>query len=144
MLQLNAQNELISNLMPPTGFKIVGTGVYHGVASLLFTKQFEDVCASRLWVSEVLVLEFGPILPDIGFQLLKSSWSSLKFFVNDAPNVTSLGERRGLQAGQFSTQTLLIWSHAVLIAAVCCFALSRWNTQGLHWNRRHLGEHMLL
>ncbi len=29
---------------------------------LLFSKQFEDVWASRLWVSGVLVLEFGPIL----------------------------------------------------------------------------------
>ncbi len=29
---------------------------------LFFSKQFEDVWASRLWVSGVLVLEFGPIL----------------------------------------------------------------------------------
>ncbi len=31
----------------------------------------------------------------------------------------SIGERSGLQAGQFSTQTLLLQSHAVVIAAVC-------------------------
>ncbi len=43
----------------------------------------------------------------------------------------SIGERSGLQAGQFSTWTLLLWSHAVVIAAVCGFALSC-------WNRRHL------
>ncbi len=50
----------------------------------------------------------------------------------------SIGERSGLQAGQFSTRTLLLRSHAVVIAAVCGFALSCWNTQGLPWNRHHL------
>ncbi len=50
----------------------------------------------------------------------------------------SIGERSGLQAGQFSTRTLLLRSHAVVIAAVCGFALSCWNTQGLPWNRRRL------
>ncbi len=35
---------------------------------------------------------------------------------------------RWLQAGQFSTRTLLLRSHAVVLAAVCGFA----------WNRRHL------
>ncbi len=50
----------------------------------------------------------------------------------------SIGERSGLQAGQFSTRTLLLWSNAVVIAAVCGFALSCWNTQGLPWNRRRL------
>ncbi len=50
----------------------------------------------------------------------------------------SIGERSGLQAGQFSTRTLLLWSHAVVIAAVCGFALSCWNTQGLPWNRHRV------
>ncbi len=50
----------------------------------------------------------------------------------------SIGERSGLQAGQFSTRTLLLRSHAVLIAVVCGFALSCWNTQGLPWNKRLL------
>ncbi len=44
----------------------------------------------------------------------------------------SIGERSGLQAGQFSTRTLLLWSHAVVMAAVCGFALSCWNTSFLH------------
>ncbi len=35
----------------------------------------------------------------------------------------SIGERSGLQADQFSTRTLLLRSHAVVIAAVCGFAL---------------------
>ncbi len=38
----------------------------------------------------------------------------------------SIGKRSGLQAGQFSTRTLLLRSHAV-IAAVCGFELSCWN-----------------
>ncbi len=34
------------------------------------------------------MLEFGPILADIGFQLLKSSWSFLTYFLfNDSPDV---------------------------------------------------------
>ncbi len=43
----------------------------------------------------------------------------------------SIGERSGLQAGQFSTRTLLPRSHAVVIAAVCGFALSCWNARRL-------------
>ncbi len=39
-----------------------------------------------------------------------------------------IGERYGLQALQFSTRTLLLRSHAVVIAAVCGFVLSCWNT----------------
>ncbi len=38
----------------------------------------------------------------------------------------------------FSTWTLLLRSHAVVIAAVCGFALSCWNTHGLPWNTHHL------
>ncbi len=44
--------------MPATGPKIVGMGA----CFLFFLKQFEDIWAQRLWVSGVLVLEFGPIL----------------------------------------------------------------------------------
>ncbi len=79
-----------------------------------------------------------PFLPEIGFQLLKSSWSSLTYFCLIMSQTYSIGERSGLQAGQFSTRTLLLRSHAVVIAAVCCFTLSCWNTQGLPWNSCHL------
>ncbi len=52
---------------------------------LFFSKQFEDVWASRLWVSGVLFWNLVPFLPDKGFQLLKSLWSSLMYFsFNDA------------------------------------------------------------
>ena len=50
----------------------------------------------------------------------------------------SIGERSGLQEDQFSTWTLLWWSHAVATAAVWSFTLSCWNTQGFPWNRRRL------
>ncbi len=50
----------------------------------------------------------------------------------------SIGERFGLQAGQVSTQTLLLRSHDVVLTAVCGFTLSSWNTQGLPWNTRRL------
>ncbi len=43
----------------------------------------------------------------------------------------SIGERYELQAGQFSTRTLLLGSHAVAGAALCGFALSCWNTHRL-------------
>ncbi len=51
-----------------------------------------------------------------------------------------MSERSGLQAGQFSTYyaELLLRSHAFVIVAVCGFALSCWNTQGLPWNRHRL------
>lgn len=76
-----------------------------------------------------------PFLPYVDFQLLKSLWLSLTYFsFNDAPNVLY----RWKQAGQFSTRTLLRRSHAVVIAAVCGFALSCWNIQGLTWNRCRL------
>ncbi len=65
------------------------------------------------------MLEFGPILAYIGFQLLKSSRSSLTYFSFNDRQMFSIGQRSGLQAGKFSTRTLLLRSHAVVIAAVC-------------------------
>ncbi len=93
-----------------------------GVASPLLFKQFEDVWASRLWVSGVLELEFGPILAWYRFPAAEEFVVVFDvFFDLDC-----------------STWTLLLRSHAVVIAAVCGFALSCWNTQGLPWNRRCL------
>ncbi len=76
--------------MPVTGLKIVGTVVClpWGSISSSFFNSLKTSWASQFWVSGVFVLEFGPFLPDIGFQLLKSLWSSLMYFLfNDAPNV---------------------------------------------------------
>ncbi len=77
--------------MPATGLKIVGMGdVYHVWCSIsssfhnsLKTSghrgyEFLDFCCWNL----------VPFLPDLGFQLLKSLWSSLKYFYfTDVPNV---------------------------------------------------------
>ncbi len=103
-----------------------------------FQNSLRDVWASRLWVSGVLVLEFGPILPWYRFPAAAEFCGRLMtYFLLDAPNVLYRW-KIWLQAGQFSTWTLLLRSHAVVIAAVCSFALSCWNTQGLPWNTRHL------
>ncbi len=95
-------------------------------ASLTIKKQINQ-CFNASQISVlVLVLEFGPIL---GFQLLKSLWLSWTYI--SMRQMFSIGERSGLQAGQFSTRTLLLWSLAVVIAAIYGFAFSCWNTHRL-------------
>ncbi len=138
MIKNFARNELISNLMPATGLKIVGTGACLPWCSISLKTsghrgyEFLKFCCWNL----------VPFLLDIRFQLLKSLWLSLTYlwriFCLMMRQMFSIGERSGLQAGQFSTWTLLLQSHAVVIAAVCGYALSCWNTQGLLWNRRRL------
>ncbi len=121
-----AQDELISNLMPATGLKIVGTGACLSWCSISSSFQ-NSLNTSGHRGYEFRCCNLVPFLLDIGFQLLKSSWSSLTYFsFNDAPNV--LYSLKIWTAGQFSTQTLLLLSHAVAIAAVYGFALSCWNT----------------
>ncbi len=106
---------------------------------LFFSKQFEDVWASKFWVSGVSVLEFGLILAWYRFPAAEAFVVIFDvFFYLVMRQMFSIGEISGLQAGQFSTRTLQLWSHAVVIAAVCGFALSCWNTQGLPWNRHRL------
>ncbi len=118
--------------MPATGLKIVGTGaclpwcsISSSFQNSLKTSGHRGYESLEFWCWNLV-----PFLPDIGFQLLKSSWSSLTYFsFNDAPNV--LYRWKIWTAGQFSTWTLLLRSHAVVIAAVCGFALSCWNTRHL-------------
>ncbi len=125
--------------MPATGLKIVGTGACLPWCSISSSFQNSLKMSGhrgyeflKFWCWNLV-----PFLPNIGFQLLKSLWSSLTYFsFNDAPNV--LYRWKIWTAGQFSTRTLLLRSHAFVIAAVCGFALSCWNTQGLPWNRHHL------
>ncbi len=83
------QNELISNLLPATGLKIVGIGAclpWYSISSsfqnsLKFFKTGYEFLEFWCW-------NLVPFLPDIGFQLLKSLCSSLMYFLfNDAPNV---------------------------------------------------------
>ncbi len=113
--------------MPATGLKIVGTGhvyygVYYGVASPLLFKTVRRCLGIEVMSFGYEILEFWcwnlvSFLPDIGFHLLKSLWSYI--FCLMMQKMFSIGERPGLQAGQFSTPTLLLQSHAAVIAALC-------------------------
>lgn len=123
--------------MFPTGLKIFGTATCSPWCSISFPFQnsLKDVWASRLWDSWVLLLEFGPILTRYRFPATEEFVVIFRLMMCQ---MFSIGERSILQAGQFSTQSLLQLSHAFVIAAVCGFALSCRNTQGLPWNRCHL------
>ncbi len=84
------------------------------------------------------MLEFGPFLPDIGFQLLKSSRSSFDvFFVNDAPNVLYRSKiwtaGRQIQHPDSSTTK-----------SCCCNSCSMWFCIVLLKYTSSGGEHMLL
>ncbi len=63
-------------------------------------------------------MKFGPILARYRFSAAEE-FVSLLF--NDV-QMCSIGEISGLQAGQFSTQILLLRSYAIVKAAVCGFA----------------------
>ncbi len=139
MFKLYAQNELISNLMPATGLKIVGTGaclpwcsISSSFQTSLKTSGHRGYAFLEFWCWNLV-----PFLPDIGscWRVRGHPWHVFRLIMRQ---MFSTGEISGLQAGQFSTRTLLLWSYAVLIATVCGFALSCWNTQGLPWNRHHL------
>ncbi len=126
--------------MPATGLKIVGTGACLPWCSISssFQNSLKTFGQRGYEFLEFWYWNLVPFLPDIGFLLLKTLWSSLTYFFLMMRQMFSIGERSGLQSGQFTTQTLLLWSNAVVIAAVCGFALSYWNSQGLPWNTRHL------
>ncbi len=108
--------------------KLFGRGhVYHGVAPPLIFKT-----VWRRLVIEVMSfwsfgLEFGLILAWYSFPAAEK----LLIFCLIMCQIFPIGERSGLQAGQFSTRTLLLRSHAVVIYAVCGFVLSCWNTRQL-------------
>ncbi len=118
--------------MPATGLKIVGTGACLPWCSISssFQNSLKTSGHRGYEFVEFWCWNLVPFLPNIGFLLLKSSWSSLMYFsFNDAPNVLYRWKTR--TAGQFITRTLLLRSHAVVIAAVCGFALSCWNRRRL-------------
>ncbi len=122
--------------MPATDLKIVGTGACLPWCSI--SSSFQNSLMSGHWglSSGLLVLEFGSIFAWYRFPAAEDFVVIFVFLFNDVPNVLYRW-KSGLQAGQFSTHTLLLPSHAVVIAAVCGFALSCWNTQGLP-NRHRL------
>ncbi len=85
-----AQNELILNLMPATGLKIVGTGACLPWCSISssFQNSLKTFGHRGYEFLEFWCWNLVPFLADIGFLLLKSLWSSLTYFLfNDAPNV---------------------------------------------------------
>ncbi len=78
------------NDLPPTDLKIVGTGaclpwcsISSSFQSNLNTSGHRGYEFLKFWCWNLVLF-----LPDIGFQLLKTLWSSLTYFsFNDAPNV---------------------------------------------------------
>ncbi len=80
----------ISNLMPATGLKIVGTGACLPWCSISYSFQNSLKMSGHQGYAflEFYCWNLVPFLPDIGFQLQKSSWSSLTYFLlNDVLNV---------------------------------------------------------
>ncbi len=105
--------------MPATGLKIVGTGACLPWCSISSSFQNSlNMSGHRVYAFlEFCCWNLVPFLPDIGFQVLKSVWSSLTYFsFNDASNALWW---IWTASGQFSTETLILRSHAVVIAAVC-------------------------
>ncbi len=126
MLECYAQCELISNLISAIGLTIVGTGACLPWCSI---SSFFQISLKPSGHRGYEFLEFWcwnlvPFLPDIDYQLLKSFRTSWRIFYLIIGQIFSIGERSVLQAGQFSTRTILLRNHAVVIAAVCGFALS--------------------
>ncbi len=116
--------KIISNLIPATGLKKVGTGACLPRCSISssFQKSFKMSGHRGYEFLEFWCWNLVPFLPDVGFQLLKSSWSSLTYFSLMMRQMFSIGERSGLQAGQFSTRTLLLrcWNTRCLEGSICC------------------------
>ena len=120
--------------------KKLGQGhVYHCVASPLL---FITVC-KRLGTEETSCSSLGIGMLSHSCLIQASSCSTVVslfcgIFLFMMCQMFSMGERSGLQAGDFSTQILLLRSHDVVIDAVCSLALSCWKMQGLPWKRQCL------
>ncbi len=82
-----SQNEIISNLMPATGLKIVGTGACLPWVSIStsFQNSLKTSGHRGYEFLEFWSWNLVPFLLDIGFMLLKILWSY--FLFNDAPNI---------------------------------------------------------
>ncbi len=113
--------------MPATGLKIVGTGACLPWCSISssFQNSLKTSGHRGYEFLEFWCWNLVPFLPDIVCGRL---WHIFHLMMGQ---MFSICETSGLQAGQFSTRTLLLWIHAVVIAAVCGFALFCWNTRRL-------------
>ncbi len=110
--------------------KLLGRGhVYHGVASPLLFKTVWRRLGIELMSFGVGIWSYSCLIyVSSCWRVCGCLWCIFRLMMHQ---MFSIGERSGLQAGQFSTRTLLLRSHAVVIAAVCGFALSCWNTRHL-------------
>ncbi len=126
--------------MPATGLQIVGTGACLPWCSISssFQNSLKTSGHRGYEFLEFWCWNLVSFLPDIGVQLLKSSWLSLTYFsFNDAPNVLCRWKiwtaGRPIQQPDSSTTK-----------PCCCNSCSMWfyivllNTQGFPWNRRRL------
>ncbi len=128
--------------MPATSLKIVGTGaclpwcsIFSSFQNSLKTSVHQGYEFLELWCCNLVPFFRYRFQAAEEFVVCCRLWCIFHLTMRQ---MFSIGERSGLQAGQFSTWTLLLRSHAVVIAAVWILALSCWNTQGLPWNRRCL------
>ncbi len=128
--------------MPATGLKLVGMGACLPWCSISSSFQNSLKISGHRGYE---FMEFGccnlvPFLPDVDFQLLKSLWSSLRFFsLNDAPNVLYRWKTwtagRPIQHRDSSTTKPCCCNSCSMWFFISLFC---WNTQGLPWNRQHL------
>ncbi len=101
--------------MPATGLKIFGTGACLPWCSIssVFQNSLKNYGHRGYEFLEFWCWNLVPFLPDIGFQLLKSSWSSLTHFsFNDEPNV--------LYRWKFCTAGRLIQDPDSSTTKLCC------------------------
>ncbi len=142
-----AQNELVSNLMPATGLKIVGTGTCLPCCSISssFQNSLKTSGHRGYEFLEYWCWNLVPFLPDIGFQLLKSLWSSLTYFsFNDAPNVLFRSKiwtaGRPIQHLDSSTTKPCCCNSCSMWF---CIVLLKYTRPSLKWTSSG-GQHMLL
>ncbi len=108
--------------MPATGLKLVGTGA---VPWCSISSSFQNSLKTpghQVYDLLDLVLEFSPILGWYMFPAAEEFVAIFDIFCLMMRQMFSIGERFGLQAGQFSTRTLLLQSHAVVLVwrGSCC------------------------
>ncbi len=122
--------------MPATGLKIVGTwaclpwcNISSSFQNSLKTSGHRGYKFLEFWCWNLV-----PFLPDIGFQLLKSLWSSLTYFsFNDAPNVLYRWKiwtaGRSIQHPDSSTMKPCCCNSCSMW--FCIYMVSCWNTRRL-------------
>ena len=94
----------------------------------LWTEDNSWSCAEGIWVHSYRIPDFScSTVPGCCLILLVMMLHTF-----------SIGDRCGLQAGQSSTHTLRVWSHAAGSRAEWSLASSCWNNHGPPGKRRHL------